>query len=162
MRKEVTHMKDRLFTLIIFITIVMICSVSCSKIHSPSEFLTRFSLNETIKRMNVGALEISSAGNSQSASGGNPSKHRRDYDMYIQIKEERSGGFNENGFLAMLKQQIELEATNSGVRISGGGSANDAFHIDYNNGKHEGGIEVIALRIENNKYRVWCIIRELS
>ena len=55
-----------------------------------------------------------------------------------------------------------LEARESGVTVSGNGDAGDNFYVDYQNEKHQGGIEVIGIRTEKNKYRVWCVIREVA
>jgi len=112
--------------------------------------------------MNVEEIDVSSVSYSQTATAGNPSSHRRDFDIEIAIKEQKTESFNEKAFLVKLKERIVQEANNSGVTISGNGEGNDTFHIDYQNKKHQGGIEVIGVRTEKNKYRLWCIIRELA
>ncbi len=155
-------MKNYLFRLVVFVTILILCSISCSKINSPSNFLTSFSLGETIKRMNVQGIDASSGSMSSTASAGNPSSHRRDFDMRVFIEESIADGFDEAGFLANLQEKITQEANASDVKVSGGGSGDNSFHINYHSGKHNGGIEVIGARAERNRYRVWCIIRELA
>ena len=155
-------MRNHLFRLIIFMSILILCSISCSKIHSPSRFLNSFSLSETIKRMNLQEINLSSDSMSSTASAGDPSPYRQAFNLEIIIKEEKADGFDERGFLAKLEEKIKQEALDSGVKVYGGGHGGDSFHINYHNGKHDGGIEVIGVRTEKNKYRMWCIIRELA
>jgi len=155
-------MKNHSLRLITFVCMFILCSVSCAKIHSPSQFLNSFSLGETIERMNVEEIDVSSASHFQTATAGNPSPHRRDFDVAIAIKEQKTESFDERGFLVKLKERIVQEARDSGVRIYGGGEGGDTFYVNYENGKHQGGIEVIGVRTEKNKYRVWCVIRELA
>lgn len=155
-------MKNHSLRLITFVCMFILCSVSCARIDSPSKFLNSFSLGETIKRMNVEEIDVSSVSYSQTATAGSPSSHRRDFDVAIAIKEQKTEGFDERGFLAKLKERIVQEAHDSGVTIYGNGEGNDTFHVDYKNKKHRGGIEVIGVRTEKNKYRVWCVIRELA
>jgi hypothetical protein len=155
-------MKNYLFRWTACITLLIPCSISCSKIHPPSNFLNSFSLGETIKRMNVEGIDLSSAAMSSSASAGDPSPHRRDFNLQMTIKDSMADSFDERAFLAKLQEKITQEAQDSGVQVAGGGSSNDSFDINYHNGKHEGGIDVIGVRTEKNQYKVWCIIRELA
>ena len=155
-------MKNHSLSLITFVCMSILCFVSCSKINSPSQFVNSFSLGETIKRMNVEEIDVSSVSDTQTASAGNPSSHRRDFDVTMAIKEQKTESFDERGFLAKLEARIVQEAQDSGVRVSGGGKGDDTFHINYQNKEHQGGIEVVGVRTEKNKYRVWCVIRELA
>jgi hypothetical protein len=155
-------MKNHSLRLITFVCMFILCFVSCSKINSPSQFVNSFSLGETIKRMNVEEIDVSSASYTQTASAGNPSSHRRDFDVTMAIKEPKTESFDEQGFLAKLKARIVQEAKDSGVRVSGEGQGGDTFHVEYQNKNYHGGIEVIGVRTEKNKYRVWCVIRELA
>jgi hypothetical protein len=153
---EANHMKDHI---LIFVCMFILCSVSCTKTHSRSQFLNNFSLGETIKRINVEATDVSSL---STATGGNPSSHRREFDVEITIKGAKTESFDEQGFLGKLKELIVQEAGDSGSTVSGVGGGGDTFHVDYQNEKHRGGIDVIGVRTEKNKYRVWCVIRELA
>lgn len=160
-------MKNHLFRLIIFVTVLTPCSISCSKINSPSNFLNSFSLGETIKRLNVQGIDLSTGSVSSSASAGDPSPYRHEFDQEIIIQQPMVDRFDEIAFLAKLQEEITQEAADSGVKVNGGGTltsdqGGNSFHINYHSGKHYGGIEVIGVRTEKNKYRVWCIIRELA
>jgi hypothetical protein len=155
-------MKNHSLRLISFVCMFIFCSLSCATIHSPSQFLNRFSLGETIKRMNLEEIDVSSVSALSTAAARNPSSHRRDFDVTIVIKEPKTESFDERHFLLKLKERIVQEARDSGVTVYGMGEGGDTFHVDYQNKKHQGGIEVIGVRMEKDKYRVWCIIRELA
>jgi hypothetical protein len=155
-------MKNSLFRWIICVTVLMPCFISCSKMHPPSRFLNSFSLDETIKRMNLQGIAPSSASMSSSASAGDPSPYRHEFHLEMIIPQPVAGNFDEQDFLAKLQQQITQEAAASGVKVSGDGSSEGDFYIDYRDGEHNGGVEVIGVRTEGNEYEVWCIIRELA
>ncbi|HYP28826.1 MAG TPA: hypothetical protein VE262_19090 [Blastocatellia bacterium] len=152
-------MKIYSFRLIIFVTVSIPCYVACSRINSPSNFLSSFSLIETIKRMNVQGTEVTPG--STTASVGDLSPFRHDFDLEVIIEESMADRFDEDGFLSRLKEEITREVNNSCVKVNGSGSGNNNFNIDYHTGKHHGWVEVIGARTEKNKYRVWCIIREI-
>ena len=107
-------------------------------------------------------IDVSSVSYSQTATAGNPSSHRRDFDVAITIKEEKTESFDERDFLTRLKGRIVQEAHDSGITVSGNGEGNNTFHVDYQNKKHHGGIEVIGVRTDKTNYRLWCVIRELA
>lgn len=155
-------MKNHSVKWIVYITLLIPCSMSCSKIHQPSNFLNGFSLGETIKRMNVEGIDLSSAAGSSEASAGDPSPHRREFKLDMTIKESMADSFDERAFLTKLQKNITQEVENSGANVAGGGTTDDSFDIHYHNGKDDGGIDVIGVRTEKNKYKVWCIIRELA
>lgn len=112
--------------------------------------------------MKVQGIGRPSGSTSSTASAGDPSPYRHEFELVIIIPESMVDRFDEGAFLAKLKEQIKQEATDSDVKVDGGGSGGDSFHIDYHSGKHNGGIEVIGVRTAKDKYRVWCIIRELA
>lgn len=155
-------MKHYLFRGMIYVAILFPCLISCSRINPPSNFLNTFSPGETIKRMNQQGITPSSSSMSSTASAGEPSPHRHDFHLKMIIKESMAGSFDERDFLAKLNEKITQEVVDSGAKVLGGGNGNDCFHIDYGQGKQNGGIEVIGVRTEKNKYEVWCIIRELA
>ena len=149
------------FTILLIIS--LICSVSCrSQMESPSSFLKSFSLAETVKRMNVAEVGILSGGLSGTTSAGTPTSRRNEYDDLFNIVESKIENFDESDFLAKLNQQLGNEISNAGLKITGSGSGADSFHIEYGSSQFKGGIDVIGIRAEKDKYRVWCVVRELA
>ena len=156
-------MKKLTLTFTILLIISLICSVSCrSRMESPSPFLKSFSLAETVKRMNVAEVGILSADSSATASAGAPTSRRKEYDDLFTIVESKIENFDERYFLLKLNQQLGNEISNSGLRITGSGTGGDSFHIDYESSQFKGVIDVIGIRAEKDKYRVWCVVRELA
>jgi hypothetical protein len=155
-------MKNSLPRWIICVTMLVPCFISCSTMHPPGRFLNSFSLGETIQRINPQGIDPSSSSMSSSASAGDPSPYRHEFHLKMIIQQPEAGNFDGRDFLAKLQEQITQEAAASGVKVSGGGSSGEGFHLDYQDGEHAGGVEVIGVRTEVNKYEVWCIIRELA
>ena len=156
-------MKKLTLSFTILLIISLICSVSCrSKMESPSPFLKSFSLAGTVKRMNVAEVDILSGGSSGATSAGAPTSRRSEYDDLFNIVESKIENFDESDFLSKLNLQLGNEISNAGLKITGGGSGSDSFHIEYESSQFKGGIDVIGIRAEKDKYRVWCVVRELA
>ena len=156
-------MKKLTLSFTILLIISLICSVSCrSQMESPSPFLKSFSLAETVKRMNVAEVGILSEGSLATASAGAPTSRRNEYDDLFTIVESKIENFDERYFLLKLNQQLGNEISNAGLKITGGGTGGDSFHIEYESSQFKGGIDVIGIRAEKDKYRVWCVVRELA
>src|SRR5205085_8711166 len=159
---EATFMKNNLIRGRIAVTLLIPCFLSCSKMNPPSRFLNNFSLGETIKQMNLQGIELPSGETTKTASAGDPSPYRNVFHLSMIIPDSMAGKFDERDFLAKLEEKIRREVVDTGSKISGGGGSEGNFHIEYENGKQKGGIEVIGVRSERTGYELWCIIRELA
>jgi hypothetical protein len=156
-------MKKDSFSFTILLIISLTCSVSChSNMESPSPFLRNFSLVETVRRMNFADFGTMSAGLSGGSSAGAPTSRRNESDYLFTIVESKIENFDERDFLLKLKQQVSNEVSNAGLRVTGGGGSGDTFHIEYESTQFKGGIDIIGIRAEKDKYRVWCVVRELA
>jgi len=110
-------MKTQSLTATILVSILLLSIPSCSQVKSPSTFLTSFSLSETIKRMNMQEINVTSHDASGTASAGNPSSHRRDFDVMIDITDPAADSFNEKRFLDRLEQLIAQEVQSGESRF---------------------------------------------
>ena len=88
-------MKTHFRSLIVLGCMAICCSMSCSKIQPSTQFLSRFSLGETIKHLNVEDIDVSSVSAGGTLAAGNPSSHRRDFDVALTIKEPKVESFDE-------------------------------------------------------------------
>ena len=129
---------------------------------SPSPFLKSFSLAGTVKRMNITEVGILSGGSSGGTSASAPTSWRKEYDDLFTIVESKIENFDESDFLAKLNLQLGNEISNAGLKITGRGTGGDSFHIEYESSQFKGGVDVIGIRAEKDKYRVWCVVRELA
>jgi hypothetical protein len=112
--------------------------------------------------MNVQEIEPSSGEASSTMSSGDSIPHRHAFTEELIIKGSMPDKFDERGFLTKLQEKITQNAVDSKLKVYGGGSSGDGFHMNYYNADREGGIDVIGVRTEKNKYKVWCIVRELA
>jgi hypothetical protein len=80
----------------------------------------------------------------------------REYSIY----EENAERFDTSGFLNNLKSQIAVEINAPGFHTDGTGSGNDSFYFNYSGVDKKGSIEVIGARLEGNRYKLWCVMRE--
>jgi hypothetical protein len=142
----------------------VIALTSCSDPNYPSgRFFNAFSPGETIERLNMPELKRSGGSGSFSSSAGDPTPYRREFVQEFRIEDQPSSRFDEKVFLQKLKTAIEQEARNSNVRVTGGGEAvGESFHVNYQDGGNHGAVEVIGARVENDRYKIWCVVRELS
>jgi hypothetical protein len=92
-------MNNYLCKKILFVAILILSSASCSKIHPPSNFLNSFSLFETVKRMNLEGVGLPSESVGTTASVGDPSPHRREFNLQLVIEGSEADRFDERGFL---------------------------------------------------------------
>jgi len=92
-----------------------------------------------------------------SGGGGDRVFYRKDSSLDCEIIGQE---FDAKGFTDKLRREIEQEITKSGARLSGGGASGENFHCEYNEGSIHGAIEVVAGRVEANRYKLTYIIRE--
>ena len=125
-----------------------------------SSFYSNFSLNKTVKQLNVPELKSSAGNSGDGKSFGEIVKYRRDFDLEYKIEEYGNKKFDEKFFLDQLRLQISEELANSGTYTQSVGFSSNSFHFDYSKDDNKGWIEVAGARLEGNRYRLWCVIRE--
>jgi hypothetical protein len=147
---------------ILMMTVIALTGCS-DPMHPSGRFFSAFSLGETIKRMNVPELEPSGgSGSGASTTAGDPTPHRKEFDQEFRIKDTPGSRFDEHSFLVKLQTAIKQEAQSANVHLTDGGSAGERFHIGYQDGGNQGAVEVIGARVEKDRYKIWCVVRELS
>ncbi|HEU0180010.1 MAG TPA: hypothetical protein VFV58_37725 [Blastocatellia bacterium] len=151
-----------IISLILMMTVIALTGCSDSKYHPSGRFLSAFSPDETVKRLNVPGLETPGASYSGDTSPGEPTRYRKEFVQEFRIKDTPGSRFDEHSFLLKLETAIKQEAQSANVRLTGGGWVGDSFHINYQDGGNQGAVEVIGARLENDRYKIWCIARELS
>jgi hypothetical protein len=96
------------------------------------------------------------------SSAGDPTRHRREFVQEFSIKDPAGSRFDERNFLLKSETAIRQEARSANVHVTGGGSGGESFYIGYEDGGNQGDVEVIGARLENDRYKIWCVVRELS
>src|SRR5262245_17593282 len=111
----------------------VIALTSCSDPKYPSgRFFNAFSLDETIKRLNMLKRKHSGGGGAFSSSAGDPTPYRKDLALEFRIEDQPGSRFDEKIFLQKLMTAIKQEAQNSKVNVTGGGEAvGESFHVNY-------------------------------
>ena len=133
----------------------------CSARRQPepeTRFFRDFSLPEVVSRINAPELKPGSSNFGSSSSPG--VRARRDFELFCPIEERGGTIFDEEGFITRLKVETEKAASDAGVRVNGGGSKLDGFHFYYSAEDHEGWLEVVGTRMEDNEYKLWGVIIE--
>jgi hypothetical protein len=151
-----------IISLILMMTVIALTGCSDPKYHPSGRFLSAFSPGETVKRLNVPELATSSGSGSADNSPGEPTRYRKEFVQEFRIKETPGSRFDEHSFLLKLETAIKQEAQSAKVDVTGGGRAGESFYINYQDGGNQGAVEVIGARLENDRYKIWCIVRELS
>ena len=151
----------------IILSLILMMSVialtGCSDPEYPSgRFLSAFSLYETVKRMNVHELTPSIGSGVVDSSPGDPTRHRREFAQEFSVKDTSGSRFDEHSFLLKLEVAIMQEAQSTNVHVTGSGSGEGSFYIRYQDGGNQGDVDVIGARLENDRYKIWCVVRELS
>jgi hypothetical protein len=151
-------------SLSLFLMISVIALTACSDPQYPSgRFFNAFSLDETIKRLNMPELKHSGGSGSFSSSAGDPTPYRREFIQEFRIEDQPGSRFDEKVFLQKLRTAIEQEARNSNVNVTGGGeNLGESFHVNYQDGGNQGAVEVVGVSVENDRYKIWCVVRELG
>lgn len=152
-------MKQFLLCLIIAGLTVSACSIQ-RKLRAESSFFCDFSLNKIVQQMQVPELKPHFGDSGEGKSFGKIIKCRRDFDLEYNIEENSNKKFDEKFFLDQLRMQISNKLANSGVYTQSAGFSGNSFHFDYSKADNKGWIEVVGARLEGNRYRLWCVIRE--
>jgi hypothetical protein len=151
-----------IISLILTMTVIALTGCSDSKYHPSGRFFSAFSPDETVKRLNVPELATSGGSGSGDTSPGDPTRYRKEFIQEFRIKDKPGSRFDDHSFLLKLETAIKQEAQSANVAVTGGGSAGESFYINYQDGGNQGAVEVIGARLENDRYKIWCIVRELS
>ncbi len=152
-------MKHLLFNLVVVGFALFLCS--CRHSEKPETVLFRdFNLGATVEKMNVAQLQPKSGGGSATSAIGETTERRRDFDLGYLLEEGNGKLFDESVFLSELKSEVAEQISNAHVRANGAGTDNDGFYFNYSTGENRGSIEVIGARVEGNKYKLWCVVRE--
>jgi hypothetical protein len=134
---------------------------SCQHSREPETVLFRdFNLGATVEKMNLAQLQPQTNGNGASILVGETTERRRDFNLEYLLVEENEERFDETNFLNNLKDRVAQEINASRLQTNGAGSSNDGFYFNYSKDENKGSIEVIGARVEGNKYKLWCIMRE--
>ena len=152
-------MKCFLFNLVVAGCALFLCA--CQNSEKPETAVFRdFNLGVTVEQMNVAQLQPKTGGNSVSTGIGKTPERRRSFELKYLIDEQSSEPFNEALFLEQLKTQIAEQISDAGVRANLAVSSGDSFYLNYSTKENRGSFEVIGARVEGNKYKLWCIVRE--
>ena len=150
-------------TISLILMMTLIALTGCSDpMHPSGRFFSAFSLGETVKRLNVPELATGHGSSSGDTSAGEPTPHRKEFVQEFRIKDTPGSRFDEHSFLMKLETAIKQEAQSANIHNTGGGSSGESFYINYQDGGNQGAVEVIGARLENDRYKIWCIVRELS
>lgn len=144
---------------LIFVGIALLCS--CQRQAKPStDFFRDFNLGGIVEQMNASEFRPTVGGSGTSTSIGESTKYRRDFGLEYRIEDQFGKRFDEEKFLGELKDEVAKIIKKTGVHEEGFGSSRDSFYFNYSKDKNNGWIEIIAARLDGNKYKVWCMIRE--
>ena len=141
------------------VLIVVGSGCSVQKPAKPASTLFRdYSLASVVDGMKLPELQSVSGGEGESESFGATVRRRRDF--YGTYKIYEGSKFDETKFIGQLKDQIEKLVRTANLRVSGSGSSNENFHVDYSDPGHVGSVEVFGTRAEGNLFKLWSVIRE--
>ena len=152
-------MKHQLFALVATVIALFLCC--CQNSRKPETVLFQdFNLGEIVEKLNIAQLQPETGGHGSSASIGETTELRRDFNLEYLLNEENKGRIDETDFLNNLKTRVAEKINASGARTDGSGSSSDSFYFNYSKDENKGFIEIIGARVEGNKYKLWCIVRE--
>ena len=152
----------RLVITLILMMIVIALAACSDPMHPSGRFFNAFSLGNTVNRLNVSELQHSYTSGSGGSSAGDPTPYRKGFVQEFRIKDPAGSRFDEQEFLRKLRMAIDQEVRDSNVNLTGQGTSGDSFYINYQDGENNGAVEVMAARVENDRYKIWCVVRELS
>jgi len=134
-------------------------SVGCTaSMHSlQSSFFSKFSLRELVERSRSrSGLDCSTGGAGGGAGGGSVSGREFRFHRGESLSCRLSGAaesFDEAGFIAALKQDVEGDLRESGAEITGSGSPTASnFYFEYEQGIGRGRLEVTGRTISGGYY----------
>lgn len=152
-------MKYYLFSLVVISFALFVCS--CQHQEKPESALFRdFNLGATIQQMNLAQLQPEPGGNRVSTSVGEITERRRDFNLVYLLDEQNTEDFDEETFLDNLEIQIAQKISDAGLRTNLSFSSKDTFNLNYSKDENKGSIDVIGAKVEGNRYKLWCVMRE--
>lgn len=141
--------------------IVLFCSCQNQpEARLASNFYRDFNLGKIIEEMNVPELQSSGSSGSSGHSTGATTDYRRSFSLTYEINEQDGKKFDEEKFFSELKSEIAKKIGETGIRIYNTGSNDSNFYFSYLEDKNKGWLEVVGARLEGNRYKLWCMIRE--
>lgn len=151
-------MKRFLFNLVVAGCALFLCACQNSEKPKTAVFLD-FNLGSTVEQMNVAQLQAQTGRDSLPTVINFKTEGLRSFEIEYLLDEQSSEPFNEAVFLDELKTQIAEQISDSGVAnfaVRVGGS----LYLIYSTKENRGSFDVIGARVEGNKYKLWCIVRE--
>lgn len=150
------------FVYLIVIGSILFCSCQNQpKTESATDFYQEFNLAETVEKINVSQLQSSGGGGGSSTTlSGGTIEYRRDFSIVYYVNEQDGERFDEKKFFNELKFEIENKGVEAGIQVYSKGSGEGSFYFNYWKDKNKGWLEVVSARLEGNKYKLWCVMRE--
>lgn len=146
---------------LVFIGIVFFCSCENQpEAELASNFYRDFNLDVVVRKMNVSELQPSRSLGSSGQSTGETAGYRRNFNLTYEIKEQIGKRFDEEKFFNELKSEIAKKIGETGIRINNTGSNDGNFYFNYSKDKNKGWLEIFGARLEENRYKLSCVIRE--
>jgi hypothetical protein len=134
---------------------------ACKHSEKPeTAFFRDFNLGATVEQMNVAQLQPKTGGGGATSAIEETTERRREFDLEYLLDEGNGKLFDESVFLSKLKSEVAEQISDARVRANGAGTDNDGFYFNYSSDENRGSIEVIGARVEGNKYKLWCVVRE--
>jgi hypothetical protein len=145
--------------------LVVICSAlflfACQHSEKPgTAFFQNFNLGATVQQMNVAQLQPKTGGGGATTAIGETTEYRRNFELEYLFNEVNNEQFDEFVFLNKLKSEVAEQISDASIRANGTGSSNDGFYFNYSTDENRGSVEVIGARVEGDKYKLWCVVRE--
>jgi hypothetical protein len=152
-------MKHYLFNLIIAGCGIFL--LACQHSEKPeTAFIRDFNLGAAVEQMNVAQLQPITVGNSEPIVINFQPELSRIFELEYLLDEQSSEPFDEALFLDELGNQIAEQISDVGVRVNLAVRVGGYFYINHSTKKNRGSFEIIGARVEGNKYKLWCIVRE--
>lgn len=152
-------MKRFLFNLVVVCFALFL--FACQHSEKPeTAFFQNFNLGATVQQMKAVQLQPKTGGGGVTTAIGETTENRRNFELEYLLNEGNSERFDESVFLNELKSEVAEQISDAGVRANGTGSSNDGFYFNYSTHENRGSVEIIGARVEGNKYKLWCVVRE--
>jgi hypothetical protein len=152
-------MKRFLFNLIVAGSALFLCACQAS-VKTETAFFRDFNLGATVEQMKVAQLRPTLGSSSGGTAFGETTEREHVFNLEYLLDRQNGAPFDEAIFLNRLQYEIAGQISKAGARANGSGSSGDIFYFNYSAGENRGSIDVIGARVEGNKYKLWCVVRE--